>query len=329
MDLKKILDAMGTAELDSLLLLKPENITYLSGYRPTSVSFIIINEEATLYSSKMDMEAASKNSNIPLVEFESIDKLKEDLRGRVGIEKSMPVSIYKKICEGRELEVTEIIESARIIKSPDEVKNIKKAIEIAETSLLSMEFQGTESEVAAQLEFNLKSNGSIKPAFDTIVASGKRSSLPHATITTSNLESPVVIDWGAVYNNYCSDLTRTLIEGEKQAEIFNIVLEAQQEAIKVIKPGVKASHVDEVARGVIEEYGFGDNFIHSTGHGLGLEVHENPTLAKKSEFILEKGMVITVEPGIYINDQFGVRIEDDVLVKNKGEVLSGIKKTIN
>lgn len=329
MDLKKILDAMGTADLDSLLLLKPENITYLSGYRPTSTSFIIITEKAMLYSSKMDMEAASKNSNIPIVEFESIDKLKEDLKGRVGIEKSMPVSVYKKFCDRRELEVTEIIESTRIIKTPDEVKSIQNAIEIAETSILSMEFQGTENEVAAQLEFNLKSNGSTRPAFDTIVASGKRSSRPHATITTSDLEFPVVIDWGAVYNNYCSDLTRTLIDGEKQAEIFNIVLEAQQEAIKVIKPGVKASYVDEVARCVIEEYGYGDNFIHSTGHGLGLEVHENPTLAKKSEFILEKGMVITVEPGIYIEDQFGVRIEDDVLVKNKGEVLSRIKKSIN
>jgi Xaa-Pro dipeptidase len=120
-----------------------------------------------------------------------------------------------------------------------------------------------------------------------------------------------------------------LIEGEKQAEIFNIVLEAQLEAIKAIKPGIKASHVDDVARSVIEEYGYGDNFIHSTGHGLGLEVHENPTLAKKSEFILEKDMVVTVEPGIYIKDQFGVRIEDDILVKNRGKVLSSIKKSIN
>lgn len=329
MDLNKIIDAMDIAELDSLLLIKPENITYISGYRPTSASFIIISDEATLYTSKMDMEDATNNSKISLVEYESIDKLKENLKGKVGIEKSMPVSVYEKFSDGFEPKITDIIESARIIKSSDEVKNIRKAISIAEKSLLALEFQGKENEIAAHLEFNLKSNGSTKPAFNTIVASGKNSSRPHATISSSNIESPVVIDWGAVYNNYCSDLTRTLIDGEKQVEIFNIILEAQLEAIKAIKPGIKASHVDDVARSVIEEYGYGDNFIHSTGHGLGLEVHENPTLAKKSEFILEKGMVVTVEPGIYIKDQFGVRIEDDILVKNRGEVLSSIKKSIN
>lgn len=329
MDLKKILDSMDAAEVDSLLILKPENITYLAGYRPSSASVVIVTDEATLYTTKMDMEDASMNSKIPLGEFESTDKIKDHLKGRVGIEKSMPVSLYKKFKDGCELKITEIVESARIIKSPDEIENIGRAIDIAEKSLLDLEFQGTESEVAAQLEYNMKSNGSTKPAFDTIVASGERSSLPHATISTSKLESPLVIDWGAVYNNYCSDLTRTLVKGEKEMEIFNIVLEAQQEAIKVIKPGIKASYVDKVARRVIEEYGYGDNFIHSTGHGLGLEVHENPTLSKKGEFKLEKGMVITVEPGIYIKGQFGVRIEDDVLVGNRAQVLSSIKKSIN
>lgn len=329
MDLQKILDSMDAAELDSLLILKPENITYVAGYKPSSASAIIITEDAALYTSQMDMEDASNNSKIPLVEFKSLDKIKDQLRGRVGIEKSMPVSVYKKVCGGHELKITEIIESSRITKSPDEIKNIQKAIEIAENSLLNVEFQTTESEVAAQLEYNMKSNGSIKPAFDTIVASGKRSSMPHATISPNNLETPVVIDWGAVYNNYCSDITRTLIESEKESEIFNIVLEAQKEAIKVIKPGIKASYVDKVARRVIEEYGYGDNFIHSTGHGFGLEIHENPTISKNSEFRLEEGMVITVEPGIYIQGQFGVRIEDDVLVKSRGKVLTGIKKSIN
>lgn len=329
MDLQKILESMDVAEVDSLLILKPENISYVAGYMPSSASVVIVTDEATLYTTRMDMEDASNNSKIPMGEFESMDKIKDHLKGRVGIEKSMPISIYKKISQGRELKITDIVEASRIIKSPDEIGNIQRAIDIAEKSFLNLEFQGTESEVAAQLEYNLKSNGSTKPAFDTIVASGKRSSRPHATISTNNLEFPVVIDWGAVYNNYCSDISRTLIEGEKQAEIFNIVLEAQQEAIKVIKPGIKASYVDKVARRVIEEYGYGDNFIHSTGHGLGLEVHENPTLSKKSEFKLEKGMVITVEPGIYIKDQFGVRIEDDVLVKKGAEVLSRIKKSIN
>lgn len=329
MDLQKIIDSMNVLKLDQLLILKPENINYVSGFQPSSVSAVIIGEDATLYTSKMDEEDASFNSNITLNEFESLDKLKKNLKGTVGIEKSMPISVYKKISEGLELEMNEIVEYERMTKSPGEVRNIRKAIQIAENSLQKVEFQGTESEVAAELEYNMKLNGSTKPSFDTIVASGKRSSLPHSSISLNKLEYPVVIDWGAVYNNYCSDITRTIIEGDKQEEIFNIVLEAQKAAIETIKPGIKASYVDKVARNVIEEYGYGDNFIHSTGHGIGLEIHENPTLSKNSEFRIEKGMVITVEPGIYLKDGFGVRIEDDVLVKNRAEVLTTIKKTVD
>jgi Xaa-Pro dipeptidase len=277
----------------------------------------------------MDMEKASNKSLIPLDEFKSFDEIKKELRGKVGVEKSMPVSVYKKFCNDHETALTEIIESSRMIKSPDEINCIQKSIEIAEVSLLKLDFKGTESQVAADLEYNMKFNGSFKPAFDTIIASGKRSSLPHATISNNKLETPVVIDWGAVYNNYCSDITRTLVDSEKEFEIFNIVMEAQKEAIKVIKPGIKVSYIDKVARDVIEEYGYGENFIHSTGHGLGLEVHENPPISKNSQFKLQKGMIITVEPGIYIKDKFGIRIEDDILVKNQGKVLTRINKVIN
>lgn len=328
MNLEKILDSMRREELDSLLILKPENITYLSGYKPSSISIIIIKEDATLYTSTMEMEDALNKSILPPSEYKSLDQIKKELKGIVGVEKSLPVSVYKKICPDNEIKITEIVESSRIIKTPDEIKHIKGAIKIAEDSLLETEFIGTENKVAAELEYNIKFNGSIKPSFDTIVASGKRSSIPHATISPNKLETPVVIDWGAVYNNYCSDITRTLIGSEKESEIFNIVLEAQNKAIKAIKPSIKASYVDKVARDVIEEYGYGKNFIHSTGHGLGLEVHENPAISKNSEFKLEKGMVITVEPGIYIKDQFGIRIEDDILVKNRAEVLTNIKKII-
>ena len=320
---------MQERELDSLLILKPENVTYISGYKPSGMSIIIVKDEATLYTSTMEMEDALNKSRISLNEYSSLDQIKKDLNGRVGIEVSMPISLYKKIYHDYETKVTDLVESLRIKKTPDEVKYIQRAVKIAEDSLLETEFNGTENKVAARLEYNMKSNGSIKPSFETIVASGKRSSIPHSTISPNNLETPVVIDWGAVYNNYCSDITRTLIESEKESEIFNIVLEAQKEAIKVIKPGIKASYVDKVARNVIEESGYGKDFIHSTGHGLGLEIHENPAISKNSEFRLQKGMVITVEPGIYIKDQFGIRIEDDVLVKNRGKVLTNIKKVIN
>jgi Xaa-Pro dipeptidase len=160
------------------------------------------------------------------------------------------------------------------------------------------------------------------------MASGARTSLPHGTPTPHEIESPVLIDWGAVYNNYSSDTTRTIIETEKQEEIFNIVLDAQKTAIKSIKPGVKSCEIDAAARDVITEYGYGDSFIHSTGHGVGLEIHESPSLSKNDEGKLEKEMVVTVEPGIYLEGEFGVRIEDMVLIKNRAIVLNKIKTKI-
>lgn len=329
MEIESILESMQKEGIESLIIFKPANITYLSGFPPSSMSVIVINEDALLYTSKMEMEDASNSSNIPLTEFKSLDDIIKDLKGPVGIEKTLSVSIYKKICNLHNTKINEIIESKRMLKSPDEIKYIQNAIDIAEESLLNIEICGRENQVAADLEYQLKSLGSIRPAFETIVASGKRSSMPHATISSENILSPVVIDWGAVYNGYCSDITRTFIENEEQSEIFNIVLEAQQEAIKVIKPGIKASYVDKVARGVIGEYGYEENFIHSTGHGMGIEVHENPTLSVNSNFKLEKGMVITIEPGIYIKDKFGIRIEDDILIKNKAKALTKLKKDLS
>lgn len=326
MKIKQIIDTMHEREIDSLLILNPENITYLTGFKPSSSSIIIIKDDAILFTPKLEMDDASQRSSIPVEELKSLDELKKVLKGNVGIENTMTVSIYKKLCNDFEIKLTDIVESSRMLKTNDEINYIRGSIEIAEKSLMNMEISGTENEVAANLEFNMKSNGSIKPAFDTIVASGIRSSLPHATISSKNIEPPVVIDWGALYNNYCSDITRTVIESEKHSEVFEIVLEAQKEAINVIKPGIKASYVDKIARDVIGDYGYGDSFIHSTGHGLGLEVHENPSISKINDFKLQKDMVITIEPGIYIKNEFGVRIEDVVLIKNRANILSKIKK---
>ncbi len=319
---------MHKQEIDSLIILKPENITYLTDFKPSSSSILILKDDAVLFTSKMEMDDALNKSKIQVEELKSLNEVKKILEGTVGIENSLSVSTYKKICNDFKTRLTDVVESSRIIKSNYEVKYIEKAIEIAETSLMKTEISETENGFAAELEDNMKLKGSIKPAFDTIIASGVRSSLPHATVSSNNLESPVVIDWGAVYNNYCSDTTRTIVENEKQAEIFEIVLEAQKEAIKVIKPGIKSSYVDKVARKVIEDYGYGKYFIHSTGHGLGLEVHEKPLLSQNDESKLHEGMVITVEPGIYIKDEFGVRIEDIVHIKKKAVILNKIKKKI-
>ncbi len=327
--LKSVIEAMHTQNMNSMMILKPENIRYLTGFRPSSSSILILKDDPVLLASKIDRENASGSSMVNLEVYKKFDDVKKFLKGKIGIEKSMTVETYKKLSNDFELETTDIIETARSIKSSWEVENIKKALEIAEKSFIELEFSGTEVEIAAQLEYNMRINGSERASFESIVASGARSSLPHGTPSNNPVEKPVLVDWGAVYNNYSSDTTRTLVEGDRQEEIFNIVWDAQKTAIKLIKPGVKSSEIDAAARDVITEYGYGDSFIHSTGHGVGLEIHENPSLSKNEDDTLKKGMIVTVEPGIYIEGEFGVRIEDMILIENSGVVLNKIKTKLS
>ncbi|PKL73626.1 MAG: aminopeptidase [Methanobacteriales archaeon HGW-Methanobacteriales-2] len=338
MKIDEVLQKMNQDELGSLIILKPENIAYVTGFKPSSISVLILKEDPLLLSSKLDLEEARQKSQIPVGEFKSLDELKKTLKktipgngtnpGKIGVEHSMTVGTYHKLCEDFQIKITDIIESLRVVKSPKEIRKIKGAIRIAEDSFKDLDFSVSEDNLAAQLEYNMRSAGSPRPSFETIVASGPRSSLPHATTTSRRLESPIMIDWGALYQDYASDMTRTIIEKEEEEKIFSIILEAQQKAIDAIKPGVNASHIDKVARNVIEEYGYGDNFIHSTGHGVGLEVHEKPSLSYRSDEKLEKGMVVTVEPGIYIEGKFGMRIEDMVLVTNHRKVLTSKARKI-
>ncbi|MGB9937435.1 MAG: M24 family metallopeptidase [Methanobacterium sp.] len=327
-----MIDKMHENNIDTFLVLNPFNITYLAGFKPSSSSVLLVKEEPILFTSKMDMEAAEMTSNMNVQELKSLDKIKELFKGTVGIEGSMTLETFNRLKSDSSLEfkTVKIVEEMRQIKTNNELKNIIKALRISEKSIKEVEFNSkSENEIAAEIEYKMRLNGSSKEAFETIVASGQRSSLPHAEVTDETIKKPVVIDWGAKYNNYCSDITRTIIETEKHQEIFDIVLEAQKCAIKEIKPGIKASYIDKVARDVIEEYGYGESFIHSTGHGVGLEVHEGPSLSKRDTSKLQKGMVITVEPGIYIEGDFGIRIEDMVHITNKGSILNKIGAKIN
>ena len=327
--LKQVIESMHKENIDSMIVLKPENIRYLTGFRPSSSSILVLKDNPVLLASKIDREDASGRSLVNLEVYKEFKDVKNYLEGKIGIENSMNVETYKKLAGDFELETSDIVEISRAVKSKWEVENIEKALQIAEKSLLELEFSGTEVELAAQLEYNMRINDSERASFETIVASGSRSSLPHGSPTKNNVEYPILIDWGAVYNNYSSDTTRTIIETEKQEEIFNIVLEAQQTAIKSMKPGVKSSEIDNIAREVITEYGYGDAFIHSTGHGVGLEIHEKPSLSKNDEAILEKNMVVTVEPGIYLEGEFGIRIEDMILIKNRATVLNKTKAKLS
>ncbi len=333
MDFNVIKGKMDADNIQISLFFKNENIAYLSGFKPSSFSMVIFKEEPILLASKMDLEEANHISKIPVEEFKSFKGIKGLLQKsdpkKIGLESSLSLGICKQLRGDWKITLSDIVDKQRMIKTAGEIKNIEKAIEIAEKSIKSLKIQGKEWEIADQLNHEMKLNGSPKEAFDTIVASGSRSSLPHAEVSENKVEEHVLIDWGARWNGYCSDSTRTRVETEKQEEIREIVLEAQKAGIGAIRPGILASEVDKVVRDVISEYGYEKNFIHSTGHGVGLEVHEEPSLSAKGDIKLEKNMVMTVEPGIYLEGQFGVRIEDMVLVKNKSEVLTKLPGKFN
>lgn len=215
----------------------------------------------------------------------------------------------------------------RCAKNEAEVKNIKAAQAIAnaayENAIRYIQPGMTEREVALALDFHMLRNGAEKISFDTIVVSGKKTSQPHGVPTDKKIEFGdfVTMDFGAVVNGYHSDMTRTVAIGEASdtmADIYGIVLEAQQAAIEKAAAGVAAKDVDAAARNIIDEAGYGKYFGHSTGHGVGVEIHEEPTVSSRSDYALREGNIITVEPGIYIPEKFGVRIEDMLLITADG-----------
>lgn len=224
--------------------------------------------------------------------------------------------------------VENLCRKLREIKEPAEVDRIRAASQLAEASLehvlKSLKAGMEERELAAALEYEFRKRGAQHPSFDTIALFGSRSSLPHGTPTDKPLESGdiVLIDCGCVLDGYCSDLTRTFvfgrIPGNWFADIYECVRQAQDDAVRAVRAGARARAVDSAARIPITDAGYGDRFGHGTGHGVGLEVHEEPRLNAVSEAVLEAGMVVTVEPGIYLPGQGGVRIEDLLAVTEDG-----------
>lgn len=332
--LDNLISSMDIEGFNALILLKNENIFHVSGFMPSSFAIVLLTEEPILFVSSMDMELAKKNSIIPVTKFESFKQLKKILNNykknnsnsifNVGVEKTLELEIFNILNKDFDISVCDLISTHRMIKTKYEIKLIEQATNIAQKSFKELDLIGREWEVAYNLGYLMRKNDAEKESFETIIASGSNSSLPHASTSNKELEYPILVDWGAYYNNYCSDNTRTIIQTERHEEILNIVHEAYKAAIKKIKVGVKASDVDKAARDVIAEYGYGDNFIHSTGHGIGLEVHEEPNISFRTDTLLEKNMVITIEPGIYFEGEFGIRLEDTIHVKNKAKVIGNL-----
>lgn len=252
---------------------------------------------------------------------------------RVGIEQEYltigELEMFKKLIPNAEF-VNISGANLRAIKTKEEGQKLKAAAQLALKALENItpfvKPGVTEIEVANKLVNEMRILGAEKESFDPIVASGSNGALPHAHPTNKKIQEGelVTIDFGCILNGYCSDITRTLkigkIKDEKLNEIYEVVKEAQSRGVKAIKPGVTTVEVDKVCRDYITEKGYGKYFVHSTGHGLGIEVHEKPNVTPRKEFdtVLEPGMVITVEPGIYIEGFGGVRIEDDILVTETG-----------
>ena len=331
-----ILKDLQKDNFQAYLLTQFTNVEYISGYKPTSFAFCIIKENPVIYASGMDMELANRDSSIEVKEYESYDvmikELKDEGINNLAIEPSLPFSTFVRFRDDFEIDAKTYIDKQRMIKTPLEIEKITKATEIAQNAFLQLDIlnnQNNEKEVAFDLVRYMIENGASKESFDTIVTSGANSSLPHAIPEAKKLDQPILIDWGAIFEGYCSDNTRTMVYNEKQHEIWDIVAEAHDKSIKAIKPGIKCCDVDKVARDIIDEYGYGDNFIHSTGHSLGLDIHETPGFSPRDETIIEKGMVITVEPGIYLEGELGVRLEDTISISKRGNVIGDLPLNIN
>lgn len=318
-----------------------KNVRYFSGFTGSDGALVIGREGGVfLTDGRYTTQASGEVTSFPVVEYKSkiegiCDAAKRLKMKRIGVE-SHVMTIYlfdmlKGKLRGRGLvPVKDDISRLRMVKDDEEISLLKEAVRISEDSMKEVERLVTvgvrEDEIAVELEYAMKKRGCGPLPFPIIVASGENGAMPHAHAGTRRLVPGdlVTIDFGAEYRGYHSDETITLAvdhEEKRAREIYDIVLEAQRQAIATIKPSVPVKEVDKAARSYIQARGYGDYFSHGTGHGVGLEIHEPPRVSLLGEEVLEEGMVITVEPGIYIPGWGGVRIEDMLLVRKRGAYL--------
>lgn len=324
--------------IDGLLVTKRENIRYLSGFTGSSGVLVITAQSASFITDfRYTEQAASQVKGFDIIEHKTsliksvAEVVTEQAVKRLGIEQDdMTVGQFRTYEKEVELvETSGIVEKLRLIKDESEIKIMKEAAAIADAAFAHIQTfirpGRTEKEVANELEMFMRAQGADSSSFDMIVASGHRSALPHGVASDKVIEAGelVTLDFGAYYQGYCSDITRTLAIGDISDElrtIYDTVLRAQLAGVEGTKAGITGIEADALTRDVIKDAGYGEYFGHSTGHGLGMEVHEAPGLSFRSETVLEPGMVVTIEPGIYIAGIGGCRIEDDVVVTETGNI---------
>ncbi len=337
--------------LEALLIYGRENTHYLTGFTgSTSFALITLDQSILFVDSRYTTQASSQCPGSLVVQEQSslclavCKKIEQLQLQNIGLEdETITLALYHEIKAALPWQnlsaVSKRLSKLRWIKDESELSKIRKAVRIADEALAktlpSIKAGMRETEVAALLEYQMKLLGADNPSFASIVASGERSALPHGIASEKIIADGDVLlmDFGAIYQGYCSDITRTFFIGRanpKLLEIYGIVLEAQQQAEQMLKAGILGKAAHQVAADVISKAGYGDYFGHGLGHSLGLEIHEEPRLNSVSETIIPAGVMMTVEPGIYIPGLGGVRIEDTVIVKDGGiEILTQSPKDLS
>lgn len=345
---------MEEEELNAFIISGRENLYYLSNFRRGLALLVLHDVEPILFVPKLEYEDAVENSrNVRVVSVERSVKLHESLlsalkehgvlEGKVGIEENyMSIPLYSRLIEdGKSYNfvfASRIIRQLRSVKDEVEIELIRHALKIAEhgmkVAVETLKEGLREIDVAAEAEYAMRKEGAEWFSFETIVASGRRSAFPHGLSSEKIVRNGelVVIDIGARYHGYCSDITRTVVVGSSRKEydeMFSCIVSAIESALEIIREGVEASRVDAAARKVITESGYGEYFTHGLGHGVGLSVHEDPRINARSLDILQAGNVITIEPGIYLPNVGGIRIEEMVVVTKTGyELLNKLDRIL-
>jgi Xaa-Pro aminopeptidase len=351
--LKKLRSLLRRSKADGMLVTNFTNVTYLTGFTGDDSYLLVTGDDAVMisdmrYTTQLEQECpglrtiirAPGQQMLPTV----VEAIKAERLAKLAIESaSMTLALYDSLAA--ELSKVEFVRSDRLV---EQLRMIKDKEEIDETRLAGLQAakafqvaramitpQSTERDIAAELEYQARKFGGKGLSFEPIVAVGERSALPHARPTSKRVDESdfLLIDWGVRADTYVSDLTRMVVTGRlspKFSKLYQVVLNAQLAGIEAIKPGASCEQVDAAARKVITKAGYGEAFGHGLGHGTGLEVHEAPRLAKgQKDVLLEPGMIVTVEPGVYFPEWGGIRIEDDVLVTKSGhEVLTSVPKQL-
>lgn len=323
------------SETDAALIISPNNMRYFSGFSGGEGALFITKSERLLFTdSRYTEQAQNEARDFQVIEWKSgfsdlADRINGLIIKSIAIEEAfMTVSLFERLKGLINAEFTgksAEFDKLRMVKESWEIEKIAKAEEIGDMAfshVLKFIKEGVcERDIAAEIEYFMKKQGAQGTSFDTIAISGKKTSMPHGQPGNKKIENGdfITLDFGCVYEGYCSDMTRTVVLGKatpRQKEIYDVVYRAQLEGLNAIKSGIKGSDADKAAREVIEKAGYGKYFGHSLGHGVGLLIHEMPNLSPKSDTVLEENMIVSCEPGIYIPGFGGVRIEDLVCVKS-------------